>query len=155
MLDKLKNFFEKHLKQQEAETQEQLEHRLQLACAVLLIEVAYADDSLSLLEQDQLQVAIKTKFELTEQEIESLLELAKNKSEQATDFHQFTRLLNDNFELVQKIRLVELMWEVAMADGRIDRHEEHFIRKIADLLYLRHSELISARERIKEELNKN
>lgn len=154
MLDTLKNFFEKHLQKTEAETQEALEHRLQLACAVLLIEVAYADDSLSLLEQDQLNQAIQSKFSLTSDEIESLLALAKNKSQQATDYYQFTRLLNDNFELVQKIRLVELMWEVAMSDGHIDKHEEHFIRKIADLLYLRHSELISARERVKADLNK-
>jgi uncharacterized tellurite resistance protein B-like protein len=154
MLDKLKSFFEKHLKKAEAETQEALEHRLQLACAVLLIEVAYADDSLSLLEQDKLNQAIHSKFLLSSEEIKSLVELAKNKSEQATDYYQFTRLLNDNFEVLQKIRLVELMWEVALSDGHIDKHEEHFIRKIAELLYLRHSELISARERVKADLKK-
>ena len=151
MIQKLKKFFEAHLTAQANESSEQLEHRLQLACAVLLIEVARMDNSLSFLEEEQLHLAIQAKFELSESEIKELLELADEERDEATDYHQFTQLLNGQFDLGQKIRLVELMWQVALADGHIDQHEDHFIRKIADLLYLRHSELISARERMKKQ----
>ena len=147
MITRLKIFFEQHLTVVNIESEEDIEHRLQLASAVLLLEVAQADRDYSNQEKEKIQQAISSKFSLSDEEIQQLMSLADEKSEQATDYHQFTSLLNKNFSNQQKIRLIELMWQVAYADGELDPHEDHFIRKISELLYLRHSELLSARER--------
>ena len=147
MITRLKIFFEQHLTVVNVESEEDIEHRLQLASAVLLLEVAQADRDYSNQEKEKIQQAISSKFSLSDEEIQQLMALADEKSEQATDYHQFTSLLNKNFSNQQKIRLIELMWHVAYADGELDPHEDHFIRKISELLYLRHSELLSARER--------
>jgi len=147
MINRLKIFFEQHLSIVSVESEEDLEQRLQLASAVLLLEVAHADRHYSEQEKVRIHKAIADNFSLSEANINSLMELADTKSEEATDYHQFTSLLNKKFSLEQKTRLIELMWQVAFADGELDIHEDHFIRKIAELLYLRHSEMLSARER--------
>ncbi len=147
MINRLKVFFEQHLSVVTVESDDDLEQRLQLASAVLLLEVAQADRHYSEEEKERIHKAIADNFSLTEANIKSLMALAETKSEEATDYYQFTSLLNKKFSIEQKIRLIELMWQVAFADGDLDIHEDSFIRKIAELLYLRHSEMLSARER--------
>jgi len=149
MISRLKIFFEQHLTVSQVESEQDIEQRLQLASAVLLLDVAQADRDYSEQERAKIQQAVANKFSLSDADIEQLLSLADEKSDEATDYHQFTSLLNKEFSTHQKVRLVELMWQVAYADGQLDPYEDHFIRKIADLLYLRHSELLSARERAK------
>jgi len=114
--------------------------------------VAQADRHYSKQEKKRIHKAIADNYSLSKENIKSLMELADAKSEEATDYHQFTSLLNKKFSLGQKIHLIELMWQVAFADGELDIHEDHFIRKIAELLYLRHSEMLSARERAQKSL---
>ena len=150
MIKHLKLFYEQHLSISVVETEEDIEHRLQLASAVLLLEVAQADREYSSEESSKIQQAIAVKFSLTDADIQHLMQLAENKSREATDYHQFTSLLNKEFSNQQKVRLIELMWQVAYADGELDPHEDHFIRKISELLYLRHGEMLSARERAKK-----
>lgn len=149
MIKRLKLFFEQHLSATVVETEEDTEHRLQLASAVLLLEVAQADRQYSTEEREKIQQAIAAKFSLNATDIDDLMLLADDKSQEATDYHQFTSLLNKTFSNQQKIRLIELMWQVAYVDGELDPHEDHFIRKISDLLHLRHMEMLSARERAK------
>ncbi len=149
MISRLKIFFEQHLTVVNVESEEAIEHRLQLASAVLLLEVAQADRDYTELEKEKICEAIASKFSLSENEIKGLMQRAATKSHEATDYHQFTSLINKEFTIEQKIRLVELMWQVAYADNELDSHEDHFIRKISELLYLRHNEMLSARERAK------
>ena len=150
MINRLILFFEQHLSVTNVESEDDLEQRLQLASAVLLLEVAQADRHYSKHEKKRIHKAIADNYSLSKANINSLMELADKKSEEATDYHQFTSLLNKKFSLGQKIHLIVLMWQVAFADGELDNHENHFIRKIAELLYLRHSEMLSARERAKK-----
>ena len=149
MIRRLKIFFEQQLSVVNVDSKEDLEHRLQLASAVLLLDVAQADRDYSAQEKEKIQQAIANKFSLSNDEIQQLMGLADDKSLHATDYHQFTSLLNKEFTNQQKVRLIELMWQVAYADGELDPYEDHFIRKISELLYLRHAELLSARERAK------
>ncbi len=152
MINRLKLFFEQHLLVVKQDDEVAIEHRLQLASAVLLLEVAQADRDYSTQEKARIQQAIASKFSLTDEDIKLLMSLAEEKSDQATDYHQFTSLLNKEFSNQQKIRLIEMMWQVAYADGELDPYEDYFIRKISELLYLRHSELLSARERVKNRM---
>ncbi|PWK53342.1 TerB family tellurite resistance protein [Pleionea mediterranea] len=144
MLDKLKQFFDKHLNVDESSA-EDVEHSLRIAAAVLMIEVMKMDFEIKDEEQDQILALLKQEFELTDDEAQSLYEVATDKSLFATDFHEFTRLLNDHYSIEQKIKLIRLLWKVALADGKVHAYEEHLIRRIADLLHLRHSEYIQAK----------
>lgn len=125
-------------------------HSLQLATAVLLVEVMRADPVLGVAERQAVVAALREKFALADDELARLIELAEQTARTASDFFQFTSVVNDRFNHGQKIRIVELMWQVAYADGHLDAHENHLIGKVAELLYVTHGEFIAAKMRAKE-----
>jgi len=124
-------------------------HQLQLATAVLLVEVLRAEPTLDAAERTTLLRALREKFALSEDEIERLIELAQNTAKTAYDYQRFTSQLNDRFSQEQKIRVVEAMWQVAYADAHLDANENHVISKVAGLLHVTHGEYISAKGRAK------
>jgi uncharacterized tellurite resistance protein B-like protein len=128
------------------------EHSLQLATAVLLVEVMRADPKLGPQERLTVVAALRQKFSLADEELARLVELAEQTVRTASDFHQFTSVINDGFSQEQKIRIVEYMWQVAYSDGHLDAHENHLISKVAGLLHVTHGEYISAKLRAKESL---
>lgn len=126
-------------------------HRLRLATAVLLVEVMRADPALGVGERQAVVAALREKFVLTDDALARLVELAEHTARTASDFHQFTSVINDGFAQEQKIRMVELMWQVAYSDGHLDAHENHLISKVADLLHVTHGQYIAAKMRAKED----
>lgn len=123
----------------------------QRAAAALMIEVAYADHEFDEAEQGRLPELIKDHTGLTTQECLELMEIAKQEVDASTSIHQFTRHLNESFTLEEKTELLTTLWSVAYADGNIDKYEDHMIRRIADLLHLRHSEFMKAKYDAKEQ----
>jgi uncharacterized tellurite resistance protein B-like protein len=121
------------------------EHTLELATAVLLVEVMRADPALGAPERLAVVQALRGKFTLAEDELARLVELAEEKARGSNDFFQFTNVINDRFSHPQKVAMVEAMWRVAYADGHLDAHENHLISKVAGLLHVTHGEYIAAK----------
>ncbi len=117
------------------------------AAAALLLEVALADDEFSDEEKASLPALLRQHTQLTTQEAMDLLEIAHEDVESAVAIHEFTRHLNETFTLEEKLDLLTTLWRVAYADQHIDKYEEHVIRKVADLLHLRHSEFIQCKHK--------
>ena len=67
----------------------------------------------------------------------------------AVSLQGFTRLLHDNLSEVEKLRVLEMLWQVALADEHLDRHEDHLIRRVAELLYIPHRDMIRVRNRVR------
>lgn len=147
MLDKISAFFNELIEdfQTTTEQQKNTELSLEICCAVLLCEVMRADSAFTEEEQDALSVILTTQFNLTAQEVNDILVKALELSENASDFHQFTSRINQHYSLNQRIKIVTLLWKVAYADGELANIETHIIRKIADLLHLRHNEYIATK----------
>ena len=80
---------------------------------------------------------------------ELLLEEARTAADQAVELQQFTRRLHEQLSVAEKQRVVEMLWQVALADSRLDKHEDHLVRRIAELLYVPHSDLIRIRNRVR------
>lgn len=120
-------------------------HALELATAVLLVEVMRADPQLAEAERRAVVAALRKKFSWGEDEIARLVELAQEKARTASDFHQFTSIINERFSQDEKVRIVEHMWEVAYADGHLDAHENHLIARVAELLHVTHGQYIAAK----------
>jgi uncharacterized tellurite resistance protein B-like protein len=123
------------------------QHTVELATAVLLIEVVRADGDVSGVELEAVVEALRKRFTLTPAEIDALIELARHRSEHAHDLFSFTERLNESLDEAERVRAFELLWKVAYADGRADAHETHLLRRVADLLHLRHADAIGARLR--------
>jgi len=124
------------------------ENSLQLACTVLLAEVMRADGNSDENERAAIIKQLTQYFNLSLEELTEILNSAEQLTEQATDFYQFTSIINKNYSIIDKIKIVEMLWQVANADGEISAIEHHTIRKIADLLHLRHNEYIQSKLKI-------
>lgn len=121
------------------------EHTLQLATAVLLIEVMKSDADEAVQEQAAILKILKERFSLSDTEVTQLAELGRQTASTANDFQQFTSRINQELGRFEKYRIIEYMWQVAYADGKISAHENHLMRKIAGLLYISHSDYIAAK----------
>lgn len=127
------------------------QHALQLASAALLLEMMRMDGSVTAEEKAAVTRALQTQFSLGPEEVGALMTLATAEASQATDYFQFTSLINKSFSAEQKVRVIESLWRVAFADGRLDAHEQHFISKISDLLYVPHAAYIAAKQRARDQ----
>jgi uncharacterized tellurite resistance protein B-like protein len=138
MIDKIKSFFSKNVLEPEAE----LTSPDQLVTAALLIEVMVIDGDLDDQEMQSIAGTLSNMLDLTEEQINQLIELSKEEVAEATSLYQFTKEINEHFDIDKKLSLMTSMWRVAFADGHLDKHEENIIRRVADLLHIRHSEYI-------------
>ena len=120
---------------------------LRVAACALLLELAHSDDTFQPEEQRHIEEALCRHFDLTAEEGRGLLELAEERRREATDLHQFTRLVTSRYDEGQRMVLAEIMWRVVYADGELSQHEEALMRKIAMLLDLRPGYLAAARTR--------
>ena len=146
MLNQIKLFFEQHLALSAPE--DTTEDKLQLATVVLFLEMMYMDDKVEIKEQEVILSLIQQNFSATADQATALIELAEQQIKQATDYYQFTSLINKEYSQEEKVRLIESLWKVAFIDGVLDMHEEYLVRKIADLLHVPHTAFIMAKNRV-------
>jgi uncharacterized tellurite resistance protein B-like protein len=136
--------------QQLSPQQQQQSDRLsvEVATAALLFEIMRADDDFDDKEQVEVRSLLKKQFTLTDEKVEQMIKQAEQEAFDATDYHQFTRLLCEQYSIEQRMGIVESLWYVANADGNIDANEEHLIRRLSDLLRLHHSEFIQCKLKV-------
>lgn len=147
MVETIRAFFDKYIKSDGGGAAPDDGKSLRLATAALLIEMTRMDGNITSAESDRVLRLVQTKFGLRPEETAELLRLAQQQAQQATDYFQFTSLIKDRLTPEEKERLIEQLWEVAYADGKLHPYEEHLVRKIADLLYVSHKSFIAAKLR--------
>lgn len=121
---------------------------LQLATAALLFEMLRADQEEHPRERRTLEAALRSCFELNDEETRELALLADAEAANSVSLYEFTGLINQHFTPQQKVQVVEMLWQVAYADGRLDTYEEALVRKIADLIHVPHRDFIRAKHRM-------
>jgi uncharacterized tellurite resistance protein B-like protein len=146
MLNAIRRFFDEHIASGDSPGLD--EHRLQVATAALIAEVMQLDGRAES-ERKAFLDAMRKRFALSDDEAATLVALAEAEAREAVGYYQFTSLINRAFGAEQRAHIVELMWQVAYADGTLSAHEQHVMRKIADLLYVPHGEYIAAKLRAK------
>lgn len=129
----------------ESEADDGGEHELQLATALLLVEIARADYALEDSESDVILALLSEHFSLADAEIETLVERAHQEADHAASLQGFTRRLHEELDYPAKLRIIEMLWEVALADEQLSKHEDGLVRKIGDLLYVSHGDQIRLR----------
>jgi uncharacterized tellurite resistance protein B-like protein len=147
MLRALKDFFERNIAPAPGRDDD---HAIRLATAALLVETLRIDAEIREPERAAALAAVRRKFDLPEDEAAELLRLAEEEVRQATDYFQFTSLIDRHFTPEQKVRVIEAMWRVAWADDEISPHERHLMRRIVDLLHVSHGDAVAAQARARE-----
>ena len=148
MLRRIEAFFDRYLVPEINDRTRDTEHVLRLATGALLLEMTHMDGEVWPEQRQVVKQAMLEQFDLTESESTELLDLAEEERVQSTDYFQFTSLINNAYTPEQKIRLIELLWQIAYANESLHRYEEHLVRKIADLLHVPHGAFIAAKHRM-------
>lgn len=149
MLDKIRQFL-KQRSQAAAEPALDKEALIARTAAVLFVEVMYADHEVDEREAAAVQSALQSCFGLDAATAQALLDEARQQVEQVTSLHELTSLLHQNLDLEEKRSLLEQIWRIVMADQRVDKYEEHLVRRIANLLYVSHSDFIRTKHKAQQ-----
>jgi len=149
MIDMIRTFFEKNLEPSDSEDENAKLKTYELAGAALMVELMQSDHQLDKRESEEFMSVLEETFELDHADMEEITELAKQEARQATSLYEFTRLINDNYQYEDKVKLVENLWRLAFADEKLDKYEESMIRQVAELIYVSHSDFIQSKLKVK------
>ena len=144
MLTGIRDFFSGMASASES-SEERSTQEIQLATAALLIELARADFAVDEKEWQVIVGVLQQTFHLPAETLQELVRLAEEELKEATDLFQFTQLVNQHYSYKDKLMLLENMWQVAFADGRIDKYEDHLIRKVVGLIHVSHADFIKTK----------
>ncbi len=148
MLKSIREFFERGLQDTVDRGGAGSSNRVELAAAVLMVEISLADASVGAEELAVIKATLTDHFAIPVQQVDELIDMARHEVDLAVSLHEFTRMLNDNLDAAEKIHIIEALWKVAFADAVLDKYEEYYLRKIADLLYISHKDYLMAKHRV-------
>ena len=144
MLNKLKAL----LAPDDNETEDAPADQLQLAAAVLMVEAAWMDGDFSDDERTTVTALLKDHFALSDDDATALVELAETEQEESGHLHRYTSEIKDRFDEQQRLEIIELLWEVVYADGRLHAYEANLLRRVAGLIYVSDRDRGEARKRV-------
>lgn len=152
MIDRLKRFLETHLAPAQGGSSEAANrHQLAVAATALMLQLAHVDNQEDEEEIELILALAGRVHDLTRDEQQELLGIARDRALDATSMYEFTRVINDFCDHEQRLELVISLWQVALADQQIHKYEEHLIRRVADLLYLTPAEFVQCRLRAEKQ----
>ena len=147
MLSNFKNLFQAIDNKEEPK-----ESDLKLAAATLMFEVISSDGRIDQVELIYMGDILRREFKLNDEDLDELFKIAKDSAYRATSLQGFTRQICDHWGNSKRMKLLEYLWVLALADERIDPHERHLVRKVAGLLYLNEKQIMQSRENAKRQL---
>ncbi|MDY6839887.1 MAG: TerB family tellurite resistance protein [Pseudomonadota bacterium] len=146
MIERLKKLFAAP----ETENEKPDSHQLAVAATSLMVQLSRVDQDEDERELQAIVDGAVKAHQVSRGEAQEILQDALSHADDATSLYEFTGQINDHLDQEGKQALLESIWRVAFADGRIDKYEEHLIRRMADLLHLNHREYMQARHRAQD-----
>jgi len=150
MIDLVKKFFSKRSHDDSSNQRRQRPHDIRIATCALLLEMSHIDGEFSALERESIISILKRNFDLSDEHVATLLEASNKELKGSIDLWQFTNLINQNYSIEEKMRVIEMVWDVVYADGKLDKYEDYLVHKLATLLRLTHKQLIEAKMKVKK-----
>ena len=133
------------------ESGELLPNPIEMATAVLLIEMARADFDQAENENAVIRQLLKGHFDLNNEQTHDLFCEAMTVADDAVSLHEYTHALHKTLTQEAKEEIIEMLWRLAMSDDNLDKHEDYLVRKIADLLYVSNSIVLKMRHKVTSE----
>ena len=146
MIDIVKKFFGKGDK--DSGKKEDGGHDVRVAACALLVEMGSIDGEFSEEEQQHIVATLEKKYGLSDENAKELMDSAHKELEGSIDLWRFSNLINQNYSHDEKNSIMEMVWQVVYADGKLDKHEDYLVRKMATLLRLSHKEMIDAKLKV-------
>ena len=150
MIDLLKKVFGKS---DPDGTSTQEAHDIRIATCAIFLEMANVDEEFSEQERENILSILKRDFDLSDEDGTALMGASEDELKGSIDLWQFTNLINQNYAIEEKIRIIETVWEIVFTDGKLDKHEDYLIHKLASLLNLDHKQLMEAKLKVKAKMS--
>jgi uncharacterized tellurite resistance protein B-like protein len=148
MIDLVKKFFGKGTEGGSGDQAREKSHDIRIATCALLLEMGSIDGEFTQSERERIMAILKKDYHLSDEHADALVQASAEELNQSIDYWQFTNLINQNYSMDEKIRIIELVWKIAYTDGKLDKHEDYLVHKLAKLLRLTHKQLIEAKLKI-------
>jgi uncharacterized tellurite resistance protein B-like protein len=148
MIDLVKRFFSRS---QEPSSQDKTggdSHDIRVAACAILLEMADIDEEFDASERERILAILKQRYRLSDVYARALLQSAREELEGSIDLWRFTHLINQHYSLEEKLLIIEMVWNIAYEDGRLDKHEDYLAHKLADLLHIDHKRLMEAKLKV-------
>lgn len=148
-MGRIKRFFGKEAGNSSRSGGQGTMHDPRVAACALFLEMSAIDGEFGDRENELILAALRRQYGLPEEDAAELVEVAAQERKGSVDLWQFTNLINENYTMEEKLRVIETVWKIAYADGFLNKHEDYLVHKLAELLRLTHQQLIEAKLRVK------
>ena len=148
MLDILKRFFSKTESEPAKKVDQATEHDVRVAACALFVEMARIDEKFTEAEMDTILSIVQERYGLSREHADALVAEADKELDNSLDLWQFARLINENYSPDEKIKIIEILWQMVFVDGKMDRYEHYLMNKLKNLLRLSHDQLIAAKLKV-------
>ena len=155
MIDLVKKFFSKSSQDDSSHQRRQRPHDIRIATCAILLEMSNIDGKFSASERESIIAILKKNFDVSDEHAVTLLEASNEELKGSIDLWEFTNLINQNYSIEEKIQVVKMVWDVVYADGKLEKHEDYLVHKLANLLRLTHKQLIEAKLKAKKSVSEN
>lgn len=118
---------------------------IKTALAVILMEMAGADDEFAADEEELILQILQEKFSLGSDAAAALTEQARSERKESVDLYRFTSRINTVCSREEKLQMMDMLWEVIYSDGRLDGHEDYLIHRLTNMLNLDHRDMIESK----------
>ncbi len=154
MINRIKSFFVDHHARSDAADRHHSVDEFHLAAAALLVHAASVDAHFGDDERAMIMKLIETRLDLTAEEARVLFDAAHEAADRSIQLHGFTHAVKNGFSYDERVGLIEMLWEVVYADGKLDEFESQLMRRIGGLIYVDDRDRGMARKRVLERLGK-
>ena len=148
MIDVAKRFFGKAATEVSKDANQNTAHDIRVATCALFVEIARIDEKFTAAEMETILSILKQKYGLSQDHADALIAEAERELEKSVDLWQFTKLINANYSNEEKIKIIEILWQIVYVDGKMDQHEHYLMNKLQNLLHLTHDQLIKAKLKV-------
>jgi uncharacterized tellurite resistance protein B-like protein len=146
MLDKLRDLMARAEKK--ADVKHLAEEELKLATSALLVHASVIDGEIDPAEEIKFRQLLQNRFDLSRGEVSELIARGREKERHAVDLYGFTKVICAELDLAGRRRIVEMLWEIVFADGRLDDYESNLVWRVSELLGVSTSERVALRKSV-------
>ncbi len=151
-IGKLMKFVKDSLAEKSEHDQASHDEAIRIATAVVLLDVAYADDTMSSGEEGRVVEHLRTAFDLDESDARELLDIASEMRRETIDHWHMTSQIRNATSFSDRMEIVRTMWRIVYADGNFHQYEGYLVRKLSDLMGIEHRRMIEAKLAVREQL---
>jgi uncharacterized tellurite resistance protein B-like protein len=136
----IKNLFKKENNKSNITSFEATE--LQIAVSKILVRTAKIDDEFHILEEQKILDLLSKYFSLNDADAKNLMEIGVSEEKSATDLYAYTNTIKKSLDLIERKKIIEMMWQIIVTDDNFDPYENNLVWRVAELIG------ISTRERV-------